>query len=86
MTAAPLQAGTHLHQVPGTAEGAARKLNQTVPAAPVPAGHWQISAIGDKWGAFQSWAGPVYWLRLFDSFREASEFVRSAMARMRVVK
>jgi len=38
--------------------------------------------VGDKWGAMQSLAGPVYWLRLFDTYDEAREFVRAAMAKM----
>ena len=45
---------------------------------PVPK-RWRISQVAGKWGAFQSWAGNVYWLRLFDSYDEAAKFVREAV-------
>lgn len=62
-----LQAGTHLHQaVPG---------NHPHP------GKWKVCPVGDRWGAFQPWAGSVYWLRLFDTFKLASDFVRDATAK-----
>lgn len=70
-TLAPsLHAGTQLHQVP------------SVPVA----GRWTVCEVAGKWGAFQSLAGPVYWLRLFDTYMEATEFVRLAELRMAVTK
>lgn len=80
--APPLSAGAHMHQVvPATVADAVRKLNQAVPV-PVPhTARWKVCQVGDRWGAFQSWAGPVYWLRLFDTFQLATEFVRDATAK-----
>lgn len=73
MTSAPsLAAGSQLHQV-----------------VPVPIPHsarWRVCQVGDQWGAFQPWAGSVYWLRLFDSFQAAGDFVKDAVAKSRRVK
>lgn len=69
-----LHAGRHLHQIVPVAES-----EKAVPATP-PA-KWQISAIGNRWGAFQPWAGRVYWLRMFDSYTEAKTFVVAALAK-----
>lgn len=72
MAAPSLAAGTHLHQA--------------VPAPPSNGDRWTVCEVAGKWGAFQSLAGPVYWLRLFTTYAEAAEFVRLASARMAVHK
>ena len=47
---------------------------------------WKVCPIGRQWGAYQPWAGEVYWLRLFDSFSEAIQFVQSAIAKAAITK
>lgn len=70
--APPLSAGAHLHQA--------------VPAAIPHSVRWKVCQVGDRWGAFRPWAGSVYWLRLFDTFAAATEFVKTAMYKASVVK
>ncbi len=70
--AQPPSAGSALFQRQGSATPASRR--------------WQIECMGDRWGAFQWQCGPVYWLRFFDTFAEAQEFVKMAIARAAVAK
>jgi hypothetical protein len=44
-------------------------------------GKWIVCEVGGKWAAIQPWAEPVYWLRWFDTFEDARDFVRDAIAR-----
>lgn len=83
---AHLTARLTLGKVPASDRPLRVSVNVPAPTVPVPSTRWQISAIGGQWGAFQLWAGPVYWLRLFDTFAEAIQFVQKVMAKAAITK
>jgi hypothetical protein len=70
-----LEAGSQLHQA---------EIVPVIEAASKM--KWKVITVGDKWGAMQPLAGPVWWLRLFDSFQLANDFVQAATAKASVTK